>query len=120
MFSKRLSIFALLLLSTNAMAVMPFTVSGDKIAAIFQSELLWRKLAGSVETIVFKGHQKDTSTFAVTTNEAKPIVSPDGVTTGHTLVPCLVLVQVTAKGDDLAPTWEVTKVDYSACPTVKQ
>jgi hypothetical protein len=70
------------LFSANAFAAYPFTISGDKIAAIFGEEQLWRKLGGAVETIVFKGHNNNVSTFAITTTESVAIVNSAGVTTG--------------------------------------
>ncbi|MGZ3744224.1 MAG: hypothetical protein ACXWRE_05305 [Pseudobdellovibrionaceae bacterium] len=107
-----------LLMTANAFAAYPFTISGDKIKAIFQSEKLWRKLGGAVETIVFKDHSNNTSKFAVTTTESVAIVNSAGVITGYKNSPCMVLVDVTAKGDELAPQWEVSSVDFTACPAM--
>jgi len=119
MFTKILYV-VFFVLATQAMAASPFTISGSKVGAIFNSELVWRKLGGSIETITFKKHVGNTSTYALTTTEAKAIKSPHGVTYKYEDAPCLALVEVTAKGDDLAPEWEVTKVDYTACPSAQR
>ena len=118
---KNIALVGLLTLAANAVATMPFTISGEKIEAIFKSDQLWKKVGGSVETIVFKGNQKKTSTFAITTTETQKIPSPTapGISIGFKSVPCLLIVQVTEKGDEFTPTWKVTNVDYSACPSVQ-
>src|SRR4051812_5702048 len=111
---KNLLLLSFVLCSGNAFAAYPFTISGDKIDAIFHSEKLWTKLGGAVETIVFKGHTEGTSKYALTTTESVA-VSVNGVT-HFELKPCLAIVDVSAKGDEMAPKWEVTNVDLSACP----
>lgn len=110
------SVFLMLsiLFSVSAQAAMPFTISGDKINAIFRSEMLWPKIGGAVETIVFKGHTERTSKFAVTTTEY--VKENESGATRFKPVPCLLLVSVTAIGDSLAPEWKVTDVDFTGCP----
>jgi len=118
MFTKILYV-VFFVLATQAMAASPFTISGDKVSAIFNSAMVWKKIGGAIETITFKKHEGNTSTYAITSTEAMATPSSFG-TTHYKQAPCLALVQVTAKGDDLAPQWEVTNVDYTACPSAQR
>ncbi len=61
------------------------------------------------------------ATMPFTTTEAQKILSPraPGISIGFKNVPCLFLVQVTEKGDEFTPSWEVTSVDFSACPSAQ-
>ena len=102
---KLLIAAATLLVTQSAMAVMPFTIDGMAINTIFNSDKVWRSLSGPVEAIHYKGYKNNVATYTLTVNQ-------DG--------PCLAVIEVTnTTPDELAPAWEVTSADYSACPGAK-
>jgi hypothetical protein len=114
---QKLFSFLCVFASVSSYGELPFSISGDKISAIFKSSQLWQKLGGAVETIIFKGHNENTSLFAITTTESIPILDSSGATVGYKNVPCLVLVDVTDKNsEEFIPNWQVTNVDFTACP----
>lgn len=91
------------LISGVASALTPFTISGLAIEEMFKSEKVWQRLGGPVDTIQFKGHTNDVSTYWITLKQKKL---------------CLVEVDVTnTTPESLAPTWKVSRVDASACPS---
>ena len=74
----------------------PFTVSGSKIYAIFNSDKVWTKVTEQVKKIEFIQHSllTKTSVFKITTHSAS----------------CEFTVEVKNLGDPLAPDWNVTTV----------
>lgn len=109
-------LFILLLLPTAfASAASPFTWSGAAIETIFSSPIIWKKIHGEIESIVFKGHGEKTSKYELTTTERIAIIDKNGITTGYTPLLCKFTVTVSFVGDALAPTLEVTDVDFSLC-----
>lgn len=114
---KHLILALSFLLPVQGFAASPFTVSGSKISAIFQSKVIWRKVFGEVENIALNGHKNGVSTFTVETTEMEPEIDSAGRTVGYRPSKCRVVVEVKNAGDDLAPNWEVSNIDFSGCPT---
>ena len=114
MFTLFLSLFAV----NVAGAATPFAASGETIAAIFDSPQIWKKVTGSVESIINQGRSGNVATYAVTTTEQIPVVDASGVTIGLRLAACTITAGVTSIEDDLGgpSVIEVTKVDFTLCP----
>lgn len=90
------------LISNSAMAVLPFTISGNAIKQIFTSPLVTKKLGGHVQDIRFVSYRDNVSTYWVTTIETTP---------------CLAVIEITnTTPEELNPIWNITKVDLKACP----
>jgi len=102
---KRPLFFIMFLLSSHALAAMPFTISGDKIQTIFNTPVIWKNIGGNVESIRFIQHKNKTSRYEFSTTEFS----------GNRPVNCIFTADVTATGDELSPTWIVTGTDFSRC-----
>lgn len=113
---KYLFILIITGLSINSYAASQFTWSGETISTIFNSSMVWKKIGGNVESIVFKGYADKVTTYSVTTTENIDVINENGHVIDTKNVACTVIVDVKAVGDELAPTLEVSKVDFTSCP----
>lgn len=108
-------IFALIIISTHANAATPFTVSGAKIDAIFQSSKIWSKLTGEVQSIAFRGLKDGITTYEIKTLEHSKKNGHGDFKALKKPKLCLSIVKVKNSGDPLAPKWILDSADFSQC-----
>ncbi len=81
-----------------AFAASPFTMSGNKVAAIFESERVWRFVAGPVLSISEVEASATATRYRVETREPNSL--------------CVLEAEVENTGDEFVPTWSISKVSF--------
>ena len=120
-FSKEILFSAAISVASLANAATPFTFSGDEIATIFASDLIWKKVWGTVNSLKLKGHDvaTRTSTYTIETTE---YVQP---TQDAPFEPVSCQLNVSVQEKVIGPNpsehagLSVTNVDFSRCPTAQ-
>lgn len=98
----------------------PLTYSATLLQTIFSSPLVWQKIFGSIEKVQRIEQNQKSTTFQISTTEQVAVKNEQGTIVRWDSQPCDTIVTITNVATDVfIPKLEVTQVDFSQCPAVK-
>ena len=98
----------------------PFLYSGSLLQTIFSNPMVWQKVHGSIEKIQRIDQNQKSSTFQISTSESVAVKNAQGSIVRWDQQPCQAVITVTNVSTDVFVTkLEVTRVDFSQCPSAQ-